>query len=379
MTAWRKPHSLVSITALILSGGLGSVVAGDPAMTTPAAKPAAAEQQLPAPKTGRISVAFVLSAGATVIDFTGPWEVFQDVMVPGRGTSANDVHPFQLFTVAETRDPIRVTGGLQIVPDRTFDEAPDPDVIVVPAQGASPAMLKWLQSASKNADMTMAVCTGAFVLAQTGLLDGRAATTHHEFLDRLARSFPGVDVRRGVRYVEGRNIATAGGLTSGIDLALRVVERYFGHETAERTAAYMEHSSTGWHREAGHWDSGESAPPVARGGGAAPSRAVLRGLDPVLLSEGREVEGLDSFTAERGGYRYRFSSSQNCERFVASPERYEIQLAGACAYMSGRGAPPGSGDPDRFHVHDQRIYIFASDACRDGFKTDPGRYLPDPG
>ena len=78
-------------------------------------------------------------------------------------------------------------------------------------------------------------------------LDGLAATTHHDFHDRLASSFPKVDVRRGVRFVEGgERIATAGGLTSGIDMALRVVERYFGREVAARTAFYMEYESKGW-------------------------------------------------------------------------------------------------------------------------------------
>ena len=202
--------------------------------------------RLPVPPGGRISVAFLLSPGATVIDFTGPWEVFQDAQGPGGAG-------FDLFTVAESREPIRATGGLQIVPDYTFDNAPEAKVIVIPAQRSSPRMIDWLRSASARADLTMSVCTGAFVLAKAGLLDGRSATTHHEFFDRF-ESYPKIIVRRNVRYVEGPRIATAGGLTSGIDLALRVVERYFGHDAAQQTAVYMEHTSTGWHKDAGFWD-----------------------------------------------------------------------------------------------------------------------------
>jgi transcriptional regulator GlxA family with amidase domain len=93
----------------------------------------------------------------------------------------------------------------------------------------------------------MSVCTGAFHLARAGLLSGKAATTHHGSLDALASQFPDINVRRGLRFVESSpKIATAGGLSSGIDLALRVVERYFGRPAAERTAAYMEYQSRSW-------------------------------------------------------------------------------------------------------------------------------------
>jgi transcriptional regulator GlxA family with amidase domain len=84
------------------------------------------------------------------------------------------------------------------------------------------------------------------MLAKAGLLDGKSATTHHDFLNQLEKNFPKVKVRRGVRFVEGEKISTAGGLSSGIDLALRVVERYFGRPAAEKTSAFMEYQGTGW-------------------------------------------------------------------------------------------------------------------------------------
>lgn len=87
----------------------------------------------------------------------------------------------------------------------------------------------------------MSVCTGAFQLARVGLLDGLPATTHHDFWDAFEKEFPKVRLQRGPRFVDNGRVATAGGLTSGIDLALHVVGRYFGEETAARTAAYMEH------------------------------------------------------------------------------------------------------------------------------------------
>jgi len=202
---------------------------------------------LRAPAKGAIDVAFLISDGATVIDFAGPWEVFQDVMLPERGPAHEDQMPFRLFTVADGREAVRVTGGMRIVPDFSVADAPKPRVVVVPAMRRSPAVLEWLRQTSATADLIMSVCTGAFVLAHAGLLSGKRATTHHDFHDRLAEQFPDVKLERGSRFVEGApNLATAGGLTSGIDLALRVVERYFGRAAAERTAAYMEYQGKGW-------------------------------------------------------------------------------------------------------------------------------------
>ncbi len=203
--------------------------------------------KLTLPANRMILVAFALSEGATVIDFAGPWEVFSEVMLPELGSSMDDQMPFRLSTVAESKTPVTASGGLKIVPGDTFESSPQPNVIVVPAQHGGKALHEWLRKASVKADVTMSVCTGAFQLARAGLLSGKAATTHHEFLDDFAKEFPDIKVRRGLRFVEsGPHLATAGGLTSGIDLALRVVERYFGHAAAERTASYMEYQGKGW-------------------------------------------------------------------------------------------------------------------------------------
>jgi putative intracellular protease/amidase/YHS domain-containing protein len=203
---------------------------------------ASAGNPLRPPAKGGIPVAFLVSDGAVVIDFAGPWEVFQDAAVAGRPDGA-----FSLYTVAETSRVIRASGGLRITPDYTFATAPAPKVIVIPAQNdATDAVKEWIRASSKNADVTMSVCTGAFLLASTGLLAGRSATTHHTGYKTLAIAYPDVHVRRGARFVEDGNIASSGGLTSGIDLALRVVERYFGREVARKTAYGMEYQGLGW-------------------------------------------------------------------------------------------------------------------------------------
>lgn len=175
-----------------------------------------------------------------MIDFAGPWEVFQDV-----GTK--DGEAFRLYTVSDELKLIEATGGMKIMPDFTFKTAPTPQVIVVPAQnGRSDVMLDWLRKNSSTADVTMSVCAGAFHLARAGILDGLCATTHHQFLDDLAKMFPKITVDRGARFVENNRVSTAAGLTSGIDLALRIVERYFGREKAERVASFMEYHSKSW-------------------------------------------------------------------------------------------------------------------------------------
>ena len=197
----------------------------------------------PLPKRERIKVAFMLGEGANVIDTAGPWEVFQDVMLHDKLLHQ---HPFELFTVAPTEELLEMTGGLTVKPHFSIKTAPQPNVIVVPAHKSTKESRAWLAQASAGTDVTMSVCTGAFQLARAGLLKGIPATTHHDFFEEFAKDFPDIELRRGLRFVDSGRIATAGGLTSGIDMALHIVSRYFGVETAAATAAYMEYTSDAW-------------------------------------------------------------------------------------------------------------------------------------
>lgn len=155
-------------------------------------------------------------------------------------------HPFELYTVGRSLEPVSMTGGFKAIPHYEVSNAPEPNVIVVPAHRTDPALQAWLKSASATADVTMSVCTGAFKLAEAGLLAGLSATTHHDYWDSFAEQYPDIPLQRGLRFVDSGRIATAGGLTSGIDMALHVVGRYFGEEAAQATATYMEHDSAGW-------------------------------------------------------------------------------------------------------------------------------------
>jgi transcriptional regulator GlxA family with amidase domain len=195
------------------------------------------------PRRDQVRVAFILGEGANMIDTAGPWEVFQDAML---GSGSEMRHPFELYTVGKTTAPVRMTGGFSALPQFSAADAPEPNAIVVPAHGTDPELQAWIKTSSASADVTMSVCTGAFKLAALGLLDGLTATTHHDFWDRFEREFPNVKLVRGTRFIDHGRIATAGGLTSGIDMALHIVRRYFGEEVAAATATYMEHDRGGW-------------------------------------------------------------------------------------------------------------------------------------
>ena len=202
------------------------------------------------PFSGPINVAFIVSKGTNVIDIAGAWEVFEDTMLTSKGqpwTGGDDmVMPFDTYTVSDSRDAVDAN-GLTVVPNYTFANAPRPRIIVIPAQGGrSEAQKSWLLANAKTADVTMSVCTGASMLAAYGLLDGEVATTHHLYEHGLQQRYPAVHFVGGMRFVENEKVSTAAGLTSGIDLALHVVERYYGRTVAQTTADYMEYHSGLW-------------------------------------------------------------------------------------------------------------------------------------
>jgi transcriptional regulator GlxA family with amidase domain len=123
------------------------------------------------PTKGTIPVAFVITDDAVTIDFAGPWEVFKDVFIKDRGKTLAEQAVFRLYTVSDTHDPVKTSGGMRIVPDYTFDDAPEPAIVVVPAQrGRSPKMLQWIRERSAKSQVVMSVCTGVFVLGDAGVL-----------------------------------------------------------------------------------------------------------------------------------------------------------------------------------------------------------------
>lgn len=278
-----------------------------------AVKSTAVVNPLNPPAKGGIPAAFVISEGAVLIDFAGPWEVFENVMLPSAGMSMDEQMPFRPYIVAENPNSVEVSGGMKIMPAYTFQNASAPKVIVIPAQrGASDAMYTWIREQSKQADVTMSVCTGAFVLAKTGLLSGKRATTHHSGYVELALQHPDIHVKPGYRFVEEGNIATAGGLTSGIDLALRVVERYYGRAAAEEAVYQLEYQGQGWMDPSGESNRTYAK---ARGGMTCPicGMAVVEGTSPEFDYKGKT---------------YYFCMTSHRDLFKSAPDKVLRMMAG---------------------------------------------------
>jgi len=191
-------------------------------------------------QTPLLRVAFLVAEDTNLLDLAGPWEVFRDTALD----EARSKRPFCVYTVGPSQ--VKMSGGLTVRPLCSIWNAPPADIIVVPAQSANKDNRTWLRTASAQARLTMSVCTGAFRLADAGLLDGLPATTHHAFHDEFAKLHPQVNLRRTARFIDTGAIATAAGLTAGIDLALHVVKRFLGAPVAERTCRYLEHQSRLW-------------------------------------------------------------------------------------------------------------------------------------
>ena len=181
-----------------------------------------------------------------VLDFCGPFEVFSVTRLD-ETRRREDPSPFDVQLIAASRDVVVATGGLQVIPDCTLDDCPPLDVLVVPGgwgtrRGLKDArLIEWIASRGAKVPLLTSVCTGAMLLGQAGLLDGRRATTHWRSLDWMRESFPKVTVENDLHVVEDGNVVTSAGISAGIDMALRVVTRLHGETIARATARQMEY------------------------------------------------------------------------------------------------------------------------------------------
>lgn len=179
------------------------------------------------------TVGILLFNEVEVLDFAGPFEVFS-------------YSSFHVKTVAETKDFIRARNGLTVYPDYDFNDAPDFDILIIPGgYGAeeieihNPKVISWIQIRMKKVKIMASVCTGAFLLAEAGLLDGRKATTHWMDIDRLEREYTRIRVQRDVKYVDQDSIITSGGISAGINMSFYLVKKLMGQDVAEATAKGM--------------------------------------------------------------------------------------------------------------------------------------------
>ncbi|WP_329402574.1 GlxA family transcriptional regulator [Streptomyces melanogenes] len=185
------------------------------------------------------TVLIVLFEDVQSLDVTGPMEVFT-----GAGHFARAVgDEYRVRTASLDGGPVRTSSRLTLVPDSSLAEAPAPHTLLVPGgngtRAPDPALIAWLREHGPRAERLVSVCTGAALLADAGLLDGRRATTHWAYCESLARRHPKVTVEPDPIYVRDGNVATSAGVTAGIDLSLALVEEDLGREAALTVARHL--------------------------------------------------------------------------------------------------------------------------------------------
>lgn len=181
----------------------------------------------------RKKVAILLFDGVQIIDYTGPYEVFGQAR-------------YEVYTVAKANKMVTTTFGMKVQPDYSFANAPQPDILVIPGGVVAPsqkddATIAWIKRIEKGTKHLMSVCNGAFILAQTKLLDHKTATTFYGQIASLRKNFPQTKVVSNQRFVDNGRIITSAGLSAGIEAALRVVAKEKGLGAAQSIALHIEY------------------------------------------------------------------------------------------------------------------------------------------
>jgi transcriptional regulator GlxA family with amidase domain len=191
-----------------------------------------------------------------VLDFAGPYEVFTTASrVDGRmnGSAQPDAAPlFDVACVSRDGQSVLARAGLRVLPEHSFASAPPCDLLVVPGGVVDiamqcPATLAWIERTAAMAQITASVCTGAFLLAASGVLHTGEVTTHWEDVEDLRKQFPVLTVVDGPRWIDRGNLVTSAGISAGIDMSLHLVGRLAGQALAERTVRQMDYR---WMRSA---------------------------------------------------------------------------------------------------------------------------------
>ena len=189
-----------------------------------------------------IQVGIFLFNEVEVLDFAGPFEVFSLAKSEGKKL-------FHVSTISEKEKVITARNGLKVIPDFTFEDNKTFDILIIPGgYGAEHIEIKkknvlsWINHQSKNVDILASVCTGAFLLAEIGLLDDKSATTHWLDIERLQTDYPLISVKENIKYVDEGKIITSAGISAGIEMSLYIVSRIFNKKIAEETAKQMEYN-----------------------------------------------------------------------------------------------------------------------------------------
>ncbi|EGR2450206.1 DJ-1/PfpI family protein [Vibrio cholerae] len=177
---------------------------------------------------------------AEVLDFSGPFEVFSTAKRLG-------AENWNVFLVSETLEPVKARGGFTVLPDYSFQHHPQIDLLIVVGgvhrnEMNNSNVLHWVASVDKHAKHIASVCTGAFILANAGLLKGLAVTTHREDIPELKQRFPDLVIVEDKRWVTTSKYTTSGGISAGIDMSLFLVSKFHSQSHADLVAHQMEYN-----------------------------------------------------------------------------------------------------------------------------------------
>lgn len=192
-----------------------------------------------------LNIAIYVFDQVEALDFAGPYEVFTTAARMHARAAPGDAPAFNVFTIGRTPAPVRARAGLKIEPDHALGHHPPIDCLIVPGgvvddELARPDVIDWIVRSAPGTRITASVCTGAFLLARAGLLDGRTVTTHWEDVADLRAMFPTLQVAEGPRWCDAGRLVTSAGISAGIDMSLHLVRRLHSAALAERTARQMD-------------------------------------------------------------------------------------------------------------------------------------------
>lgn len=208
----------------------------------------------PLPAATPRRIAALLYPDAQILDLTGPIEVFATAsrrIAAARPAAARPATApaYEVELLAAGREPVAASSGVALLPARTLDEAAAGsgaiDTLILPGGRGSrvamadPHLIDWIRHMAPRVKRLASVCTGAFLLAETGLLDHRRAATHWASCDAFAGRYPAVRVEPDALFVRDGSFYTSAGITAGMDLALALVEEDFGRALALDVARWM--------------------------------------------------------------------------------------------------------------------------------------------
>lgn len=195
--------------------------------------------------TIRRSVGILIFEDVEVLDFAGPFEVLSTVRP--LNDSADEARLYDVHVIAETTAIVSCRNGLLVQPDFAITDHPPLDIMLIPGGRGTrreinnPAIIDWISAQHESTEITTSVCTGAFLLAKAGHLDGLTATTHWGSIDWMRETFSAVMIVDDQRWVDEGHIVSSAGVSAGIDMALHLVDRQHGRELALQTARNMEY------------------------------------------------------------------------------------------------------------------------------------------